>query len=48
MEFTVKWGKTFRWKRSGIYRQPDTTLPLSLFEEAADLFMDLLKFEFGH
>ena len=48
MEFIVKWDKMFRWKRFGMYRQLDTTLPLSLFEEAADLFMDLLNFEFGH
>lgn len=48
MEVTVKWGKMFRWKRFGKYRQLDTTLPLSLFEEIADLFMDLMNLEFGH
>ena len=41
MELTVKKTQSFRWKDVGLYRDLNTKLPLSLLEEAADLFMDL-------
>ena len=47
MEFVVKSAMMSRWKHFGVYRQLNTNLPLSLFEQAAALFMEFLNFEFG-
>ncbi len=45
MEFQVKCVKSFVWKPLGVFRQLNTKLRPSLFEEAADLFTDLLTLE---